>query len=311
MSHRMRTVNSVFRWTVAFLLAGAARPGVAEGGAAADGFRADFSALPDGPFAAPGWTVLRGEWRIRGGALVQTAEGENLAASVDPGIGGSRRIRVRFRTRGGIPGEGILFGMKDAARLGGCHLVRVDPEGIYHGTLDAAGEFRGDGPVPALVDGGAWKTLVISVDAEAGTYGIALDGAAIVDKVPLEHAGSGVGLASSWGVQEFAFLEVARTEPHAAGGRAGGGGGEALRPIDIAISPGRPDAAVLLVRDARPLRVIGPGSAPVPLGRTLDGDRFAAVELGPAGEAYVLDEEHGRIDRYPAEGGPPDGELAR
>jgi hypothetical protein len=300
-------MDLVFRFTSAIVLAG----GAAASGLAADSFRADFTALPEGPFAAPGWTVLRGEWRIRGGALVQSAEGENLAVAVDPRVGGSRRITARFRTVGGIPGEGILFGMKDAARLGGCHLVRVDPEGIYHGALDAAGELRGDGPVPALVEGGAWKTLVISVDAEAGTYSIALDGASVVEKVPLEHAGSGIGLASSWGVQEFASVEVAPLDARAAGNRAGGAGAEALRAIDIATSPGRPDAAVLLVRDARPLRVIAPGSSPVSLGRTLDGDRLAAAEIGPAGEAYVLDEEHGRIDRYPAESGPPGGDLAR
>jgi hypothetical protein len=297
----------LLRLTAAIVLLGAACVALA-----ADGFRADFSALPEGPLAAPGWTVLRGEWRVRSGALVQSAEGENLAIAADPGVGGSRRIAARFRTAGGIPGEGILFGLKDPSKLGGCHVVRVDPEGIYHGSLDASGEFRGDGPVPALVEGGAWKTLAVTVDAEAGTYAVALDGAAIVEGVPLEHAGTGIGLASSWGIQEFASVEVVPIEARAAGGRGAGSDGEAVRAIDVATSMRRPDAVVLLVRDARPLRVLAPGAAaPVPLGRSLDGDRFAAVEIGPAGEAYVLDEEHGRIDRYPAEGGPPEGDLAR
>jgi hypothetical protein len=300
--------------TLPGFLAGFLLSCLAASAAAADpagAFRADFATLPDGPLGPP-WKVLRGEWTVRSGTLIQSADGEGFAVAIDSGVAGSRRLEARFRTVAGIPGEGVIFGLRDPTRLGSCHVVRVDPEGLYHGTLDASGEFRGEGPVPAYVEGGSWNTLAIEVRAEADTYRVELNGAVLADGLPLDHAGSGIGLVSSWGVQEFARLEVRALAPLPALARAAE---EAPRPRDVAFAGGggRPGRILLLERADPPVRVLDARDLTLAarFGKLGDGDRPVAVEVGPQGEVHVLDEETGRIDRYPAEGGPPDGDPAK
>ena len=270
------------------------------------GFRDDFSNYAEGSSGAPRWNVLAGDWKVRGGKLVQLADGESFAIAAEAGAGRSYRLEARFRTVAGISGEGILFGLRDARRVGACHLVRVDPEGLYYGSIDSSGEFRGDGPVPALVVGRQWNTLAVTVRAAAGTYALEFNGKLVAEGLPLEHSGRAVGLVSNWGEQEFALCAAVPMEeetPTAAEAAA-------ERPVDIATTAqGR---ILVLDRKAPVVRVLAEDSSRLAsFGRMLDQDRPIAIESGPSGEVYVLDEETGRIDRYPAEGGPESADPAK
>ena len=80
--------------------------------------------------------------------------------------------QVKFRSLGGLPGEGLLFNMHEGAlgrpKPASAQVVRVDPEGLYYGYLDATGEFHGEGPVPELVVSGTWNEVEVRVNNEAG-----------------------------------------------------------------------------------------------------------------------------------------------
>ncbi len=293
------TGSTLLRLAVFFLAA--LRPILGEG------FRDDFSLYTESSTGAPHWKGLRGDWKVQGGKLVQKAEGEALAASARPLPAGGFRIEVRFRTTSGIPGEGIVFGLRDAGRPGACHVVRVDPEGLFYGSLDAAGEFRGDGPVPALVEGGVWNTLVVAASRRRGTYRIEFNGKTAAEGLPLEHTGPFLGLVAGGSGAEFALCAAAEV-PEEAGGPKEDPSKKSpaplSRPVDIAAS----EKGLLLVldRESPPVRVIEGHNLNVVgrFGRLLEGDRPVAIEGGPAGGVYVLEGASGRIDRYSAGGGP-------
>jgi len=293
-------MDAATRLGLSVLLLAASRSGLA------DGFRDDFSLYGENSSGEPNWTVVRGEWKVQGGKFVQRAEGEALAASTRGLPAGGFRIEVRFRTASGIPGEGIVFGFRDSGRPGACHIVRVDPEGLFYGSLDGAGEFRGDGPVPALVEGGVWNTLVVTVSRRRGTYRIEFSGKTAAEGMPLEHTGRFLGLAAGGSGAEFALCAVTEVSEEAGEAKEGSSkkpSGPLSRPVDIAAS--RNGHLVVLDRESPPVRVLRADlTVASRFGRLLEGDRPVAVEVGPAGEVYVLDGASGRIDRYPPEGGP-------
>src|SRR5262245_41144328 len=233
----------------------------------AEGFRDDFSAYSEGSSGGPRWRVLRGEWKVRDKKLAQLADGEGHAIAAQGLERGSYRLEVRFRTVAGIPGEGGLLGLKGGESPGPGHLVRVDPEGLYYGSLDASGEFRGEGPVPALVEGRTWNTLIIFVDRKLGRYRVVFNGRRASEVQPLEHDGPGIGLVSNGGEHAFALCAVepaaenpdvkdeAPRTPSPRGDR-GGNAERPKKPVDIAAAPG--GDLLVLDREAPPVMVLRP-----------------------------------------------------
>jgi hypothetical protein len=126
------------------------------GGGAPAIFQDDFSRYPLGPGGNPRWRLLRGDWRLVDGKLIESSGGELSATAASFHPPARFRLEARFRTLAGLPGEGLLFNFRDdpwPAGPASAQMVRVDPEGLYYGYLDASGEFHGEGPVPALVSG--------------------------------------------------------------------------------------------------------------------------------------------------------------
>lgn len=157
---------------------------------------------------ADGWLMLGGDWRTEGEVFVQAMpEGyDHNAINTTPQPAGRAYTVTVTHTAG--RGAGVLFNMVSTEAIAGSHMVRFDSTApaLMWGYFDAEGAFIGQGAADLLDPGTTPQTL--SVTTTAATYSISLNGAQVVEGVPLNTTEGYFGLTASTAAARFEGLTI-------------------------------------------------------------------------------------------------------
>lgn len=152
------------------------------------------------------WERFSGDWTYEPSALVQTnVNGFDFGASAS-GTFGQFTLKVQFQHREG-EGGGVLFNMPYRDSQRGAQMVRYFPDNtLAWGYFDERSAFQGQGSV--AVSPASTLKHVLEIRTDSLSYAITLDGAPIVENVPLVSKSGFVGLTASQSIVSFEQVDV-------------------------------------------------------------------------------------------------------
>ncbi len=166
-----------------------------------------MDSFDEAPAGDSPWLFLSGDWVVEAGNLVQrpTTGYDHAAGYRDTFT--RYRLQTTFRhLEGG--GGGLLFNMPAQDSRLGAHMVRYFENGsvLAWGYFDNSGAFIGQGS--ASVSPAGTDTHTLEIRSGEATYSIILDGAQVVEGIPLTNTSGHIGLTASESAVTFESVAV-------------------------------------------------------------------------------------------------------